>query len=100
MSLVLTLLVPKVGMANSLPFSRMEPAVICSRRNCVANACLLGAFRSPLIFCPAASLPENVKTAMVTSPELLWISVLHTYCNSKLLPLAGGGAFCHHWRGL
>ena len=31
MSLVLTLPEPNVGMANSLPFSRMAPALICSR---------------------------------------------------------------------
>jgi hypothetical protein len=72
MSLVLTLLEPKVGMANSLPFSRMEPGVIRSRRNCCPRACLFGALRSPEIFCPEASLPENVKTGMVLiSPQLV-----------------------------
>jgi hypothetical protein len=29
---------------------------------------LLGAFRSPEIFCPEASLPENVKTGMISLP--------------------------------
>ncbi len=32
-SLTLTLLLPKVGRENSLPFSRMEPGVMRSLRN-------------------------------------------------------------------
>src|ERR1700675_3497514 len=72
MSLVLTLPEPKVGMENSLPFSRIAPGVIRSRRNCCPSACLLGEFRSPEIFCPEASLPENVNTGMVLiSPQLV-----------------------------
>ena len=50
MSLVLTLSMPKVGMTNSLPFSRMGPGVMRSRRNWLVSACLLTAVRSPLIF--------------------------------------------------
>src|SRR5216684_8157472 len=70
MSLVLTLPEPNVGMANSLPFSRIAPGVMRSRRNCCASTCLFDAIRSPATFCPPASLPENVKTGMVlTSPH-------------------------------
>ena len=65
MSLVPTLPEPKVGMENSLPFSRIAPGVMRSRRNACASDCLLAAIRSPEIFCPDASLPENVKTGMV-----------------------------------
>ena len=43
MSLVLTLPVPKVGMTNSLPFSRMDPGVMRSRRNWLVSTCLLAA---------------------------------------------------------
>src|SRR6266852_696814 len=69
-SLVLTLPEPNVGMANSLPFSRIAPGVMRSRRNCCASTCLFAAIRSPATFCPPASLPENVKTGMVlTSPH-------------------------------
>ena len=64
-SLVLTLPEPNVGIENSLPFSRIAPGVMRSRRNDCANACLFGAIRSPEIFCPDASFPENVKTGMV-----------------------------------
>src|ERR1700722_6655549 len=72
MSLTFTLLVPKVGITNSLPFSRIAPGVIRSRRNCCPSACLFGATRSPEIFCPEASLPENVKTGMVlASPQVV-----------------------------
>src|ERR1700722_12956443 len=70
MSLVATLPDPKVGIENSLPFSRTDPGVMRSRRNCCVRLCLLGADRSPEIFCPDASLPENVNTGMVlASPE-------------------------------
>ena len=65
MSLVLIFVVPKVGIENSLPFSRMAPGVIRSRRKACASACLFTAIRSPDIFCPDASLPENVKTGMI-----------------------------------
>ena len=65
MSLVFTLPLPKVGMTNSLPFSRMAPGVMRSRRSCVVSTCLLTAVRSPLTFSPDAFLPENVKTGMV-----------------------------------
>src|ERR1700733_3492023 len=65
MSLTLTLPDPNVGIANSLPFSRIAPGVMRSRLNCWLSACLLGAMRSPEIFCPEASLPENVNTGMV-----------------------------------
>ena len=65
MSLVLTLPEPNVGMENSLPFSRIAPGVMRSRRSACASDCLLAAIRSPEIFCPDASLPENVKTGMV-----------------------------------
>ena len=64
-SFVPTLPEPKVGMENSLPFSRIAPGVMRSRRSACANACLLDAIRSPEIFCPDASFPENVKTGMV-----------------------------------
>src|ERR1700722_14961987 len=71
-SFTLTLLVPNVGITNSLPFSRIAPGVIRSRRNCWPSACLLGATRSPETFCPEASLPENVKTGMVLiSPQFV-----------------------------
>src|SRR5205085_11471965 len=63
-SLVLTLPEPKVGSANSLPFSRMLPGVIRSRRNWLLSASLLAAVRSPLIFAPVEFLPEKVKTGM------------------------------------
>src|SRR5579863_4487571 len=65
-SLTLTLPEPNVGRANSLPFSRMDPGVICSRRSWVLSISLLGAFRSPLIFSPDAVFPENVNTGMVS----------------------------------
>ena len=66
-SLTLTLPEPNVGMANSLPFSRMVGVAICSRRNWLASACLFAAVRSPEIFSPEAFFPENVKTGMVPS---------------------------------
>src|SRR5882672_5786588 len=73
MSLVLTLPVPKVGITNSLPFSRTAPGVIRSRRNWVVSTCLLTAVRSPLTFWPDSFFPENVKTGMVTLSSLLLV---------------------------
>src|SRR5437868_8550924 len=65
MSLVFTFPLPNIGRENSFPFSRIEPGVTRSRRNCAANTCLFAATRSPVIFSPDAFLPENVKTGMV-----------------------------------
>src|SRR5580704_12890213 len=70
-SLVLTFPEPKVGSENSLPFSRTEPGVIRSRRNCWSTTSLLAAVRSPEIFSPDALFPENVNTGMVVSPSLI-----------------------------
>src|SRR5947209_7768610 len=70
-SLVLTLPEPKVGMENSLPFSRTDPGVMRSRRSCCSSTSLLAATRSPLTFSPDALFPENVKTGMVTLSSLL-----------------------------
>src|ERR1700693_2981170 len=86
MSLTLTLLEPKVGMANSLPFSRIAPGVMRSRRNCCPSACLVGATRSPEIFCPDASLPENVKTGMVLDSSVSLL--IPECCGSNLFCLA------------
>src|ERR1700756_5151010 len=79
MSFVLTLADPNVGRENSFPFSRTDPGVMRSRRNCCSSTSLLAAVRSPLIFSPDALLPENVKTGMVTlsSLRLEFRSVTH-----------------------
>ena len=66
-SFTLTFVVPKVGITNSLPFSRMVGAVICSRRNWLVKTCLFTATRSPEIFSPEAFFPENVNTGMFPS---------------------------------
>src|SRR6266550_1773539 len=71
MSLVLTLAVPKVGRENSLPFSRMDPGVMRSRRSAEASDSLFGATRSPWTFSPLLVFPENVKTGMVLFSSLL-----------------------------
>src|SRR5713101_587392 len=71
MSFVLTLELPKVGMENSLPFSRMDPGVMRSRRSAEASDSLLGATRSPWTFSPLLVFPENVKTGMVLFSSLL-----------------------------
>src|SRR5580704_5487836 len=100
---------PKVGMTNSLPFSRMAPVVIRSFRNCVAKACLLVVTRSPVIFSPVSFFPENVKTGMLTSLGYVGFCIpehrlfgapdfLHCYLfvlNPLIfrLPLAGRGCF-------
>src|SRR5580698_74207 len=73
MSFTLTLPEPNVGMTNSLPFSRMAPGVMRSRRNWVAKVCLLAATRSPLIFSPVSFFPENVKTGMLTSLGYVYV---------------------------
>jgi hypothetical protein len=62
-------------MENSLPFSRIAPGVMRSRRNACANDCLFAAIRSPEIFCPDASLPENVKTGMFSFSSLTYLLV-------------------------
>src|SRR5579862_2463630 len=84
MSLVPTLLEPKVGMENSLPFSRIAPGVIRSRRNACANDCLFAAIRSPEIFCPDASLPENVKTGMFSFSSLRYPFRSHRFVITML----------------
>src|SRR6185369_10872769 len=80
-SLVFTLVEPKVGSANSLPFSRMLDEVICSRRNCMANTCLLAADRSPVTFSPAEFLPENVNTGMAPSLQFRTANLLNKTLN-------------------
>src|ERR1700730_1413508 len=110
MSLVLILPLPKVGIANSLPFSRMAPGVMRSRRHWVERTCLFAAVPSPLIFSPDAFLPENVKTGMVNvsslqfalpgpnSPELA-LAYSHSCLKPTILlrrsALAGCGTFRH-----
>src|SRR5579884_1322137 len=89
MSLVLTLPDPKVGRANSLPFSRIAPGVMRSLRSCAASVCLFAAVRSPLIFCPVALFPENVKTGMCASPRYLLTALqLDSKVEFLVLPLA------------
>jgi hypothetical protein len=51
-------------MENSFPFSRTDPGVMRSRRNCCTKTSLFAATRSPDTFSPDALLPENVKTGM------------------------------------
>src|SRR2546430_2022606 len=63
-SLMGTLPVPKVGRANSLPFSLMAPGVIRSRRSCMVTAALLSANRSPAILLPWGSVPVNVNAGI------------------------------------
>src|SRR5580658_4989549 len=93
-SLTLTLLDPKVGMTNSLPFSRIAPGVICSRRNAWPRACLFGATRSPEIFCTEASLPENVKTGMVLA---LRTCASGRCCCRAATPVQQAGAAVNHF---
>src|SRR6266852_1391117 len=98
-SLVLTLLDPNMGSANSLPFSRIVGPAICSRRSCKASTCLLAATRSPVIFSPAVFFPENVKTGM--GPSLFTTFYLELWllsCSNSVL--AGRCAFCGHSAGL
>jgi hypothetical protein len=64
MSFVGTLPDPKVGMANSFPFSLMVLALIRSRRSAVAMTCLFSAMRSPETFSPDEFVPENVNTGI------------------------------------
>src|ERR1700733_14323618 len=90
-SLVPTLPEPKVGMENSLLFSRIAPGEIPPRRNACAKACLLAAIRSPEIFCPDASLPENVKTGMFSVSLLKYLfgeNRAHTMFTVRTLPNA------------
>src|SRR3984893_2108752 len=94
MSLVLILPLPKVGIANSLPFSRMAPGVMRSRRNWVVSTCLLAAVRSPLIFSPDAFLPENVKTGIVNFSSLHFVL---PGPNSPELPLVYVRPYSHSW---
>ena len=76
MSLVLTLLEPKVGMENSLPFSRIAPGVMRSRRNCCSQRLFVGGhpFAAELSR-PDAFFPENVKTGMVSLSSLTYLLV-------------------------
>src|SRR5581483_5552592 len=96
MSLVLTFPEPNVGRANSFPFSRMVGALICSRRNWVARICLFTATRSPATFSPAAFLPENVKTGIVSS--LFYAVRIRSSVRSKLM-FPAGHRFCRSGPG-
>src|SRR5579872_6037498 len=87
-SLVFTLPEPKVGRANSFPFSLMAPGVMRSRRNCCASICLLPETRSPETFCPSAFFPENVKTGMEASPD-------YRSCTHDLNPAAKARGSSH-----
>src|SRR5438309_745675 len=78
---------PKVGRANSLPFSLMAPGVMRSRRSVAFKTSLFSAARSPFTAAPLASVPLNVNTGIV--PPLTYVSVL-----------ALGSRCCGRFRGL
>src|SRR5690242_2836495 len=94
-----TLPVPKVGRANSLPFSLMAPGVIRSRRSCMVTAALLSANRSPAILLPCESVPVNVNTGITNTPLVLFAYRLFPAdrgeAGKKLSALRGcRGGFC------
>src|SRR6266481_1657517 len=112
MSLVLTLPDPNMGRENSLPFSRTEPGVMRSLRNCWRTTSLFAAVRSPEIFSPEELFPENVNTGMVNlssvpyslsgallTPPEDFSAGLSTPSPPVWLTLCGSGRFRHSRRG-